>query len=290
MDARKDVAGRRRLAFLLGNPVDYSLSPAIHNAAFKALGLNAVYRAVRIAPDELPGAIGRLREADALGANVTIPYKEDVLALLDDLTSQAKTVGAVNTIVVTDDGRLLGANTDIEGFLAPLASRLDELRGGSALIFGAGGVARAACFALLTMMEPSRITIVSRRAEQSSKLIADMVEVDKCGALCAASFDDARLAVRDSRLIVNATSVGMKPDSATSVWPNSADLHAGQIVYDLVYTPTDTRLIREATAHGATTLGGMTMLIAQAAASFKLWTGRELPLDAVRDALGVCRT
>lgn len=286
MDKAGVTASRQRLAFLLGDPVEHSLSPLIHNTAFDSLGIDAAYHALRTSRGELPEALDRLRSPDVLGANVTIPYKEEVIGLLDDVSKTARSVGAVNTILVRDERLLVGANTDVEGFMQPLTSQMSDLRGGSAVIFGAGGVARAACFGLLTTMEPRRLTIIARRASQVDKLLADMAAVDANEILRAASFESAGSTVGESCLIVNATSAGMEPDSQTSPWPNFADFHEGQLVYDLVYSPTNTRLIREAAARGAATLGGMAMLLAQAAASFKLWTGIEMPLEAVREALG----
>ena len=244
---------------------------------------------MKISPDDLPKAVSGLRSKGVLGASVTIPHKEAAAALVDDLTPHAKTIGAVNTIVVREDGRLLGDNTDVAGFLTPLDSHVEGLRGGSAVIFGAGGAARAVCYALLTTMGPSRLAIVGRRIEQADQLIADLAPVDGLGVLRSTLFHQAERAVRNSRLIVNATPVGMEPAGAASPWPASSDFHGGQVVYDLVYTPAhndeQTRLLRDAAGQGAVTIGGMAMLIAQAAASFKLWTGREMPMDAVRKAL-----
>ena len=166
---------------------------------------------------------------------------------------------------------------------------MEGLRGGSAVIFGAGGVGRAVCYSLLTTMRPSILTIVARRIEQAELLIADLAPVDGSGVLRSTFFDEAEHAVRDGRLIVNATPVGMHPADAVSPWPASSDFHDGQVVYDLVYPPPhhdeQTRLLREAADQGAATIGGLGMLIAQAAASFNLWTGREMPMDAVLKAL-----
>ena len=289
MGTREGAKEPSHVAFLFGDPVAHSLSPAIHNAAFSALGMDAAYRAMKISPDDLSEAVSSLRSEGVLGASVTIPHKEAAAALVDDLTLHAKAIGAVNTIVVREDGRLLGDNTDVAGFLTPLDSHVEGLRGGSAVIFGAGGAARAVCYALLTTMGPSRLAIVGRRIEQADQLIADLAPVDGLGVLRSTLFHEAERAVRNSRLIVNATPVGMEPAGAASPWPASSDFHDGQVVYDLVYTPArndeQTRLLRDAAARGAETIDGMGMLIAQAAASFKLWTGREMPMDAVRKAL-----
>ncbi|MDX1419226.1 MAG: shikimate dehydrogenase [Rubricoccaceae bacterium] len=285
LDGAEGPTPPRRFAVLLGDPVAHSRSPALHNAAFQALGLDAVYLACRVPPAALPDAVAGLRALGALGANVTVPHKEAVLPLLDRLAPTAAAVGAVNTLVVEDDGTVRGENTDVEGFLEPLHPLADRLHGASALVLGAGGAARAAAYALLTTLEPTRLTIAARRPDQTQRLAAALAPYDAYDALRPIALAEAAPALRESALVVNATPVGMAPHDHETPWPDAADFHPGQIVYDLVYAPTETRLLREAAAEGATPLGGLAMLIGQAAAAFRLWTGREMPLDAVHAAL-----
>ncbi len=280
-----------RLITLLGHPVEHSLSPLIHNTAFQAQGVNAMYVATPVRPDALEAAVEGLRALHLLGANVTTPHKEAVQPLLDEVTEQAAAVGAVNTIVrdETEAGpdRLRGDNTDVEGFLAPLDDEVDEgLDGAPMLVFGAGGAARAVVYGLLDRYRPERLTIVARRPEQAEGLAADLAEHDTKDALRASTFEGAALSVRTSRLVVNATPLGMAPDRrGQTPWPDSSDFGPDHIVYDLVYTPEATRLLQEAKAQGATPIGGLDMLVEQAAAAYQQWTGREMPRGAVYDAL-----
>jgi shikimate dehydrogenase len=248
--------------------------------------VNAVYVATPVRPERIEDAVAGLRALQFLGANVTVPHKEAVRPLLDDVSERAAAVGAVNTIVREGD-TLRGDNTDVAGFLAPLVERMEEaLERAPMVVFGAGGAARAVVYGLLDRYRPARLTLVARRPEQAEALAADLDGVDPADALRVATFDDAGLAVRDSRLLVNATPLGMAPDYADQTpWPDVGDFHDEQVAYDLVYTPEETRFLREAAAQGATTIGGLDMLVGQAAAAYRQWTGGDMPTDTVRDAL-----
>ncbi len=272
---------------LLGEPVAHSLSPHLHNAAFRAQGLNLIYVAAPVAPKDLPAAVEGLRALCFRGANVTIPHKEAVVPLLDALSERARAVGAVNTIVRAGNA-LRGDNTDVPGFLAPLEAHAERLHGTDMLIFGAGGAARAVAYALLTRFRPQRLTLAARRPEQAERLARDLAAHDTRGALAVTSIEEAGPRVRASRLLVNATPLGMHPETEETPWPHREDFSEGQIVYDLVYHPTETRLLREAAARGATPLGGLEMLLGQAAESYRQWTGREMPVETVRRALAEC--
>ena len=280
-----------RLVTLIGQPVEHSRSPEIHNTAFRAQDVNAAYVATPVAPEALSAAVEGLRALGFLGANVTVPHKEAVRPLLDTVTERAAAVGAVNTIVrePRDDGpdRLWGDNTDVEGFLTPLADREGTaLDGAPMLVFGAGGAARAVVYGLLAEYRPERLTIVARRSEQAEGLAADFAEYDANGALRVSSFEEAALSVQASRLVVNATPLGMAPDRrGQTPWPNTEDFGPDHVVYDLVYTPEKTRLLREAEAQGAAPLGGLDMLVEQAAAAYRQWTGRDMPTKAVYETL-----
>lgn len=276
---------------LLGHPVEHSLSPRIHNTAFQVQGVNAAYVATPVRPDALEAAVEGLRALQLLGANVTTPHKETVRASLDDVTERAAAVGAVNTIVREErtDGpdRLRGDNTDVEGFLAPLDTQVGAaLEGSPIVVFGAGGGARAVVYGLLRHYDPDRLTIVARRPEQAEALAADLAAHDRTGALRVTTFDGADDAVRAARLLVNATPLGMAPGRRDQTpWPESDDFHSEHVAYDLVYTPEETRFLRDAAAQGATTIGGLAMLVEQAAAAYRQWTSREMPRDAVYEAL-----
>ncbi|NBB74991.1 MAG: shikimate dehydrogenase [Bacteroidetes bacterium] len=283
------IDAETQLVTLLGDPVEHSLSPLLHNTAFAAQEINAAYVATRVAVDDLPAAVEGLRAMRFLGANVTIPHKQAVQRLLDDVTPRAEAVGAVNTIVceAPPDGppRLRGDNTDVTGFLAPLQPHADRLQDAEVLLFGAGGAARAVVYALLTEHAPSRLTLAVRTPSKAEPLVLDMMAHAAAAQLEVVPIDEAGPALRASTLVVNATPLGMHPDVDRTPWPDADDFAEAQIVYDLVYNPTTTRLLREAEARGATPIGGLDMLIGQAAAAYAQWTDCPMPEATVRQAL-----
>ena len=272
-----------RLAVLLGDPVAHSLSPLIHNTAFHAAGLNAVYLATRVVPKALGDAVAGLRALEVMGANVTIPHKRAVLPHLDALTPVAEAVGAVNTITRLSDASLRGDNTDAAGFLSGLDT--DALRGADVFVFGSGGAARAVVYALLTALHPASLTIAARTLSKGEALADAFSRFDEGNALRVVPLVEAGDALRRSRLVVNATPLGMHPHAEETAWTRPEDFGPEHTVYDLVYAPPETRLLRDAARRGARTVGGLAMLIGQAAAAFEQWTGQPMPLDAVREAL-----
>ena len=253
---------------LLGDPVEHSLSPTIHNAAFRAHDLDLVYLACRVAPEALAAAMQGLWLLGATGANVTLPHKQTALALAATASDTAQALGAANTLRRGDAG-WHADNTDVAGFLAPLAAHRQRLAGASAVVLGAGGAARAVVYAL-DRLGLGRTTVVARRPEQAQTLLAELgVEGDvQTGA-------GARSHVRHATLVVNATPLGM--DGTSTPWPATSDLGPGQIVYDLVYRPAVTPLLEAARRHGAIGIGGLPMLLGQAADAYRQWTGRPFP-------------
>ncbi len=256
---------------LLGNPVGHSLSPPMHEAAYDELGMDARYVTFEPEPDALPTALEGAAALGIAGLNVTIPFKRDVLDLVepDDL---ARRIGAVNTVDLSSD-LPTGHNTDAEGVVRAL-ERHDVPLEGTAVVVGAGGAGRAAAFALADA--GVRVRIANRTVERAAEL-ADAVE----GAT-AHPLDDLDDLLADASVLVNATSVGMEED-ATPV--PAAALHGGLAVLDAVYTPVETRLLRDAAAAGATTVDGAWMLLYQGVAAFERWTGREAPVDVMNAAL-----
>lgn len=285
-----EIDAATRLVTLLGYPLEHSLSPRIHNAAFRAQGVNAVYLATPVRPDALQAAVDGLRALHVLGANVTVPHKEAVRPLLDDVSERAAAVGAVNTIVREEredaHDRLHGDNTDIEGFLTPLRDQVDEpLSGAPMLVFGAGGAARAVVYGLLSEYGPERLTIVARRPEQAERVARDFAGADERDGLRVRSFEDTADDVRESRLLVNATPLGMAPKTDGTPWEDVNDFSPDHLAYDLVYTPEETRFLRDAEEQGARTIGGLDMLVEQAAAAYRQWTDHEMPREGVYETL-----
>lgn len=285
------IDARTRLVALIGDPVAHSLSPIIHNAAFRAHDLNVAYVALKVEQDDVPAAIAGVRALSFAGANVTAPHKRSVMPELDEISPQAQAIGAVNTIVRKEhheDVVMAGDNTDVAGFLAPLLEYAERLRGRQVTILGSGGAARAVAYAVLTSFQPERLTLAVRTPESGERLAADMAGFDEASALRVLPLRDSvgcRDAVRSSSLIVNATPVGTHPNIDRTPWEYAGDFGREHVVYDLVYNPQHTRLLREASDQGAATVDGLEMLIGQAAAAYALWTGREMPTDVVREAL-----
>ena len=289
-----NINARTRFVSLLGYPLGHSLSPEIHNTSFQAQGINLVYLCMQVHPDNLVQAVLGFKAAGFVGSNVTIPHKQAVFQLVDELSEQARAVGAVNTIVCkfNDDGEvdhLFGDNTDIKGFLEPLdllAQReAMNLAKEEMLIFGSGGAARAVAYAMLTSFNPSRLTMVARTPAKAAKIAEELASYDKEGGLKVVTYDEAGAAVRNSRLLVNATPLGMHKQADATPWHSTTDFGEGQIAYDLIYNPQQTRFMKDAAQQGALTLGGLDMLIEQAAASYYQWTGREMPRDVVHKAV-----
>ena len=277
------ITGTTKLVGIIGDPVAHSLSPAIHNAAFAALGLNMAYLPLRVSAGQVGAALRGLPALGFRGANVTIPHKGAVLPYLSWLDDDARLAAAANTIVVEGD-ELRGYNTDVSGVREALEDVCgDALHGEPGLLLGAGGAARAAALALARL--GVRVTVVNRTAAAAERL-ANLTEAAVPGTSCRwlPLSDLAAADVAAQRVVVNATSLGMH--GAGKVPAALADtVTAGQVVFDLVYTPGETDLLARARARGATVVDGREMLIRQAAAAFELWTGRHAPLEVMRDAV-----
>ncbi len=266
------------LLALIGDPVAHSVSPAIHAAGTAAHGLDLAYVACRVTPGDLRAAVDGLWALGAVGANVTVPHKEAVARLVADRSDAVAATGSANTLVRTPAG-WRAETTDGEGFLAALD--LTALDGARVVVLGAGGAARAVVHALATKTSVAAVHVAARRSAQADALVGTLARLAPAVAMSAGRL--AGVHVGDANLVVNTTPVGTGDPDATPLADGSA-LHGGQTVYDLVYRPVETRLLRDARSAGATAIGGLPMLVAQAAASFRLWTGRDLPLDAARAA------
>ncbi len=262
------INGHTKIYGILGRPVAHSLSPAMHNAAFQELGLNAVYVAFPVT--DLPQAVAGLRGLAIGGVSVTIPFKEEIIPLLDTMDPLASRMGAVNT-VVNREGRLTGYNTDWLGAVTALQAQTG-MAGEHFLLLGAGGAARAIAFGILE--NGGQVTLTDLDAQRAETLARELaVKAIPLSALdqCPAS------------ILINATPVGMAPDlEGLPIEPEL--LNRFTLVMDIVYRPLLTRLLREAQARGCRTIDGLQMLIHQATAQFELWTGRRAPLETMSRA------
>lgn len=258
--------------------MEHSVSPAMHNAAFEALGLPWRYTLIPTAPDRLEQEVANLRGGGFRGVNVTVPHKQSVMPYLDEITEAARAIGAVNTIVV-EGGRLIGHNTDADGFWRALREAGYEPAGKRALVLGAGGAARAVVYAL--GRGGSRVSIWNRTAARASSLTLDMQRVNVIPSVVARLSD---LEPGNVDLLVNTTPIGMWPQEDASPWPSTLPIPAHWTVFDLIYNPVETRLLARAAAAGARAIGGLAMLVHQGALAFELWTGQSPPTDVMMAA------
>lgn len=271
---------------LLGHPVAHSLSPAMHNAAFEEAGLPFVYIACDVAEHELASAIRGLAALGFRGANVTIPHKRATLDLMDELTPQASATQAVNTIICdrTSDGvpHLVGDNTDVTGFVASLHPVIEQVMDRPALVLGSGGASRAVVYALATTLRASAVTVAARTPARAERMLQELELTGNVGII---DFDATPAAIGAHPLIINTTPVGMHPHEALTPIEDLNGIGGEHIVYDLIYRPRRTRLLRDAAERGAVVIDGLEMLIGQAAAAFVRWTGTEMPIARVREEL-----
>lgn len=273
-----EILGTTRLIALLGDPVSHSLSPTMHNPAFEQNGIDFAYVPLRVKSNDLQTAVQALRIFNFRGANITLPHKQDIIPFLDEISDLSRLIGAVNTIV-NDNGRLLGTTTDPDGFLEAFREVGNAFAGQAVAILGNGGSARTIAVTLLTQDVPSRVILVGRDETKTQNLAQEISSsLKKNHAQASAlkletcTFAGYSKISREVQIVVNATPVGMHPNSASSPL-NPGDLQAGQIIYDIVYVPEETQLIRDAQAMGLKTVGGLGMLVHQGRASFELWTG-----------------
>jgi shikimate dehydrogenase len=275
---RGTITGKTIVCGIIGDPIGHSLSPIMHNRSFKKLGLGYVYVPFRVRSGDLKKAVEGIRGMGVRGLNVTIPHKVAVMQFLDRIDPLAEEIGAINTIV-NDGGILTGYNTDATGFLQTLRDNGVQPSGKKVVLLGAGGAARA--IGNVLAQENARLTIFNR-LQQLSWAEDIAYRLARCyGADVKAvelSRENLQKALPDAEILVNATSVGMHP--ADDQTPVNADLlHAHLTVFDIVYNPSPTRLLKEAGLAGAKTIGGVEMLVSQGAISFEKWTGHAAPVD-----------
>jgi shikimate dehydrogenase len=281
---RGTISGKTVVCGIIGDPIGHSLSPIMQNKAFKKLGLGYVYVPFRVRKGDLKKAVDGVRGLSIRGLNITIPHKVAVMQFLDRIDPLAEEIGAVNTIV-NDSGTLTGYNTDATGFLQTLHDNKIQPAGKKVLLLGAGGAARA--IGNILAQERANLTIFNRKmelswAEDIAYRLAHCYGTDVNAV--ELSRENLKAAIADAEILVNATSVGMHPDDDQT--PVTADLlRAGLTVFDIVYNPSPTRLLKEATDAGAKTISGLEMLVQQGAIAFEKWTGKAAPVDVMRQAV-----
>lgn len=279
------ISGLTRLFGLIGDPVAHSFSPLIHNTAFSALNMDAVYLAFQVIPENLAKAVQGMRALDICGMNITMPHKESVLPLLDEISDEVKLFGAVNT-VANEQGKLIGYNTDGHGYRRALARHSICLREKRITVLGAGGAATA--IVLDAAMQGAQKLFLFNRTIQRVERLAQKASQLGCAAEVSCLADQVALkdALQQSDLLINATSLGMGVQSNACPLPNSRFLHAGLAVMDAVYLPRQTRLLRMAQDAGCyCIIDGLSMLYEQGAAAFEIWTGKKFPDPLVWNTL-----
>jgi len=274
----------RKVVGLIGYPLGHSLSPAMHNAAFKKLGLDWEYSLFEVEPADLPDALRGMRALHVAGFNITVPHKESVVPLLDEVTKLARVIGAVNT-VLNQEGKLIGYNTDGAGFIDSLKEDAGiDPRGKKVVVLGAGGACRAIC---VTLAETGTGSVVladidEKKALDLARYVGSYFDLP-CVAVGVSS-KELQMQIDKADILINSTPVGMHPASDRSPLADSINLPPRLLVYDLVYNPPETALLKIAKEAGCKTCSGLGMLVRQGALAFTVWTGKEAPVAEMRKA------
>ena len=274
------ITARTNVLCVIGHPIEHSMSPIMHNAALKELSLDYVYVAFNIPPNDLKKAVLGFKMFNIKGINVTIPYKETIIPYLDEIDPLAEKIGAVNTI--KNEGKyLIGKNTDASGAKRALLDAGCEITGKKALILGAGGAAKAVSFAISEDLDA--VYIANRTEKRAIKLAKDLTNKTTIKAVGKnMSINTLKNLVNDVDILINTTPLGMYPDIEAS--PISEEmLHNDLFVFDIVYNPLETRLLKEARKIGCKTLGGLDMFVNQGALAFEWWTGKKPNLNLMKE-------
>jgi shikimate dehydrogenase len=276
------ISGKTRVCGVIGDPVEHSLSPSMHNAAFKELNLDFTYVAFRVRMGELKEAIVGARSLDIHGLNATMPHKNVIAGYLDEIDPKAKSIGAVNTIL-NNEGKLIGYNTDGVGALRALKENGITPTGKKILLLGAGGAGKAIAF--YAAQEAEELVILNRTPQKAEKL-ADVLHREFDKRIIGKDFSPKIIGeeLKDADILVNATSVGMHPNVNRSLVPPNS-LKTDLYVMDIIYSPLDTKLLQDAKAAGAKVISGIEMLLHQGAASFEIWTNRQAPVKVMKHAV-----
>ena len=274
------IKGSTNIVGLIGHPVEHSFSPPMHNAAFKALGMDYAYVAFDVNPDDLKSAICGANALNIKGFNVTIPHKIEVMKYLDELDEVASLIGAVNTI---DFKNLKGYNTDGIGAIKAI-EEVTSVKDKNVVVAGAGGASRAISFYLAKYGVES-LTILNRNVSKAQALAGDVLKSDLIGNVNADSISEINTCLKDADILVDTTPLGMDPHIDDEPIATAEDMHENLVVFDAVYNPNETVLLKEAIKAGAKPVYGIKMLLYQGAESFKIWTGVDAPIDVMEKAL-----
>ena len=279
------ITGHTRLGCLLGTPVSHSISPMMHNEAFRILGLDCVYLCFDTKNADLKTMVQTLKEMNVYGFNLTMPDKERILPYLDELSPAARMIGAVNT-VKNEDGRLIGHNTDGIGYMQSVKDTGYDATTGPMTLLGAGGAASSIAIQAALDGVPV-LHIVNRRGRSwdNALRLADLINENtscKADVTDMAEGEAVKACIRDSLLLTNATSIGMAPNTDASPVQDTSCFHPDLLVSDIIYNPRRTKLLLEAQDAGCRISNGMYMLLYQGAAAFQIWTGKEMPVEEIR--------
>ena len=274
---------RAELVGVFGDPVEGNPTGVLEEAGFAAAGLNWRYLTIKVLPDELDDAMAGLRAFHMRGVNLTMPHKITVLPYLDDLSEAAALIGAVTTVVVREDGSLFGENTDGKGFVEALPHAGEELTGRHVVILGAGGAARAIAVEC-ALAGAAKMTIINRTVEKAEEL-SNLINEKTQTQAAAAPWNAKQPIPEGADILINATSIGLKPDENQKPDIDYATIHPGMVVVDVVFNPVFTLFLQEAQKQGAKTVTGLGMLACQGARNFTLWTGVPAPLEVMEEKL-----
>lgn len=275
-----NIKGSTNIVGLIGHPVEHSFSPPMHNAAFSDLNMDYAYVAFDVNPNDLKSAIVGARSLNIKGLNVTIPHKIDVVRYLEEIDEIASLIGAVNTI---DFKEMKGYNTDGIGAIKAIGE-VTSIKDKTVVVAGAGGASRAISF-YIAKYGASKLTIVNRNVEYARSLARDVLNSKLTDNVCADSINRINYYIKHADILIDTTPIGMHPHVGDNPIVTAEDMHEDLVVFDAVYNPNETVLIKEAIKAGAKPVCGIKMLLYQGAESFKIWTGCDAPVDVMEEAL-----
>lgn len=279
------IKGSTGLIALLGKPVKHSKSPYMHNRSFEILNLDFAYMAFEIENHKVEKSVEAMRTLNAKGFNITMPYKEEVMMFLDEIDKGAKLIGSVNT-VLNNNGKLIGYNTDGQGFVKSLEEKHIKFTDEKIVILGSGGSARA--IAIQLALDSAREIVIANRTIGKAETISDIINknIPKVKAK-SISLDEKLLKeeLKDAKILINTTSIGMDDTMDKSLIRDTDTLHKDLFIADIIYNPSRTKLLSQAQQMGCKTMNGLNMLVYQGALAFKMWTGRDMPKSLIKDIL-----